>query len=319
MSESQSGARRPEQIHIIVMGSKRKKYPIDPMLHIGAISGTGLDSIARTWIQRLVTCDASRTLSAQELYTGERWAVVRRLPETSPSGEPIRIWVCSAGYGFIPADAPLCAYAATLAPGYEDTIPGDSEGSTRWWQTLSRWEGPSPGEPRSIAELVECDRSASFMLALSPPYLTACGNDIAAAVRALTDPNRLLIVSAGARRSGTLAPFLVPADARLQSLLGGTRLALNIRILAHLLSEGIHTISDARNYLAHLLANLPPVPRYERRKLSDREVVNFITEALAHSPGASASQLLSKLRKSGCSCEQHRFGDIYGSITKKMP
>ena len=60
-----------------------------------------------------------------------------------------------------------------------------------------------------------------------------------AARESIADPDRILIVSAGARPQGDLAAFMVPADARLQARFSGTRRALNARIGAHLLSAGI--------------------------------------------------------------------------------
>ena len=62
-----------------------------------------------------------------------------------------------------------------------------------------------------------------------------------------------MLISAGTRHPGDLAAIMVPADARLQSRLGGTRQALNVRIGEHLLYAGIRSRTDAANYLSGLL------------------------------------------------------------------
>ena len=126
-----------------------------------------------------------------------------------------------------------------------------------------------------------------------------------AASSLVRDPDRFVVVSAGARDPGLLAHVMVPADARLQALLGGTRQALNARIAAHLLSAGIIGRADASRHLARLLAQQPSFPRYERKKLSDAEVLALIADGLARSPGASASRLLRQFRDAGYACEQH--------------
>jgi hypothetical protein len=218
------------------------------------------------------------------------------------------LWACSAGYGLISAESPIVPYHATLTPGQPDSVPG---AGSSWWSALSEWPGPAPDLPRSICALVAADPAAVFMLVLSASYLRACKADIAAACRHISDPERLLIVSAGARPEGELAAFMVPADARLQSQLGGTRRALNARIAAHLLSAGLRRTGEAANHLAPLLSAQPPIPRYDRKKLSDREVLDFITERLTLAPATSANRLLREFRDAGLACEQHRFSRLY--------
>jgi hypothetical protein len=108
---------------------------------------------------------------------------------------------------------------------------------------------------------------------------------------------------------------MVPADARLQALLGGTRQALNVRIAAHLLSSGISGRGAAAEYLARLLAEQPPVRRYERRKLTDGEVSEMISCRLAQAPTMPASRMLREFRDAGYACEQQRFGQLHRAVT----
>ena len=134
------------------------------------------------------------------------------------------------------------------------------------------------------------DPAAVFMFVLSKSYLRACGADIAVACEYIADLDRLLIVSAGARLQGDLAAFAVPADARLQAHFGGTRRALNARIGAHLLSTGIRSKKEATRHLARLLAAQPPIPHYDRKKQSDREILDIIAGRLTQAPTTSANR-----------------------------
>ena len=42
------------------------------------------------------------------------------------TGEDIRLWACSAGYGLIPPTRDHARTHATLTPGQADSVPGDA-------------------------------------------------------------------------------------------------------------------------------------------------------------------------------------------------
>jgi hypothetical protein len=197
---------------------------------------------------------------------------------------------------------------ATLTPGQADSVPGDW---ASWWSLLSEWPGPMPERPRSIQALVAADPTATFMFVLSKNYLRACGADLAAAYERITDPDRFFIVSAGGRPDGDLTASAVPADARLQAHFGGTRRALNARIGADLLERGIRSRDEAARYMTQLLVAQSPIPRYDRKRQSDREILDAITARLAQAPTTSANRMLRELRDAGLACEQRRFGRLY--------
>jgi hypothetical protein len=296
-------------VHVIVTCTNRKTRPVPRTLCLDNLPGLGTESRVREWAARLTGINSTPLVVAQDLYAGEHWMIARDLP-TRVRRARTRLWVCSAGYGLIPAEAQIRPYAATFSGG-SDRVPGGADGARHWWRALSSWEGPAPGEPRSIRSLAAADRSASFLLALSASYLNACRDDIAAAVEEVADPDALMVVSAGARSSGGAGVAMVPADARLQRFLGGTRQALNARIAAYLLSDGISSRAEATQNMTLLLAEQAPLTRYERKKLSDREVTEMIACRLAQAPGTSASRLLREFRDAGYACEQQRFAGLY--------
>ena len=199
-------------------------------------------------------------------------------------------------------------YHATLTPGQADSVPGDP---ASWWRWLNEWPGPAPEYPRGITALIASDPAAVYMFVLSKNYLRACGDDITAGAEHVADPDRLFIVSAGARLQGDLAAFAVPADARLQAQFSGTRRALNARIGLHLLAAGIRGRSEATANLTQLLAAQPPIPRYDRKKQTDGEILDLIAQRLAQTPTTSANRLLREFRDAGLACEQHRFTRLF--------
>jgi hypothetical protein len=300
-------------LNVIVTCSNQMSRPIPTRLQFGQVTGQDAIQRAHRWIDRLARTTRIARTPAVDLYAGEHWSVARTFPAQHLPGEEIHLWACSAGYGLITADTPILPYHATLTPGQADSVPGDI---ASWWSIISDWRGPSPHHPRSISALVASNPRASFMVVISKSYLRACGPDIIFACRYLEDSDQLFIVSAGTRSQGELAEFIVPADARLQALLGGTRRALNARIGADILAHGIRSKEAAIQYLNQLLAEQPPIPRYSREKQSDHQVLDFIVRHLTDMPVMPASRLLRQFRDAGFACEQHRFNRLYNKLTE---
>jgi hypothetical protein len=311
------GDQEPPAVHVIVTCTNRKTLPVPGRLRLGSIRHRSPALRARAWIRQLAESDGAPLIAARDLYAGEHWMVARSLPDRS-GGRRVRLWTCSAGYGLIPADAHVRPYSATFSGGHADSAPGGADGSSQWWRALSEWEGPAPGQPRSLGALVETDPGAVFVLALSAPYLNACRTDIDAASQHAADPEQIMVISVGTRQPGRLGPLMVPADARLQAHLGGTRQALNARVAAYLLTSGMLNRAKATRHLAQLLAQQPPIPRYDRKKLTDREILGLIADGLARSPGASAARMLREFRDAGYACEQQRFGQLHRSLTENQ-
>lgn len=275
---------------------------------------------AATWTGRLGREGERRP--ALDMYKGEHWQVAKSLPGLAVAAGPVaqddvRLWTCSAGYGLIPAEAPVRPYAATLTPGHADSVSKSGGGvggradAAAWWRAIADWEGPAPGVPRSFAALAACDPDATFLLALSAPYLQACATDITKAAATVTDADRFLIVSAGTRATGDIGQLLLPADARLQGDLGGTRGVLNVRIAAALLEQAMLDRSSASGYLSEKLNTSPGITRYDRKPMPDSKVKHWIAAALRETPGVSASGLLRRFRDEGFACEQGRFGRLH--------
>ncbi len=298
-------------VHMIVTCSNRKTRAVPGHLRLANVPGATTAQRARNWISRLGKEERRRPVAARELYAGEHWSIARTLPDRGRAQEKVHLWACSAGYGLIPATAPIHAYAATFTTGHADSVTGDT---ARWWQALGEWSGPDPAQPRTIRALAEAEPGAVFMLMLSPPYVQACQADITAACEKVASVDQFLLISAGARRPGDLAAILVPSDARLQHCLGGTRQALNVRAGRSLLAAGIRGHADASAYLSELLEAQPPLTRYDRKKLSDEEALSLIRDGLARSPGASPSRLLREFRDEGYACEQRRFGQLHQKL-----
>jgi hypothetical protein len=142
----------------------------------------------------------------------------------------------------------------------------------------------------------------------------AIRDDLQDASLKLENRELLSILSAGTRSLNALTPNLIPCDARLQHIVRGVRLSLNIRLARMALQETRRsrpTLPVLRRKFLQLLAAAPELQKYDRRPLSDSEVTQIIKTALKVDPGICHTPLLRQLRANGNACEQSRFRSLF--------
>jgi hypothetical protein len=204
----------------------------------------------------------------------------------------------------------LKPYSATFSSREPDSIAKASGSSDRtrlreWWSELAEWPGPMPetGDPRKLADLAaESDR---LVVVLSKLYFDACEDDLADA-RGLLGPERLILITSNPRGDS----FSIRARRNLLSALGGTDVAVGVRLAQHLLDELGQdiTTSTAQRVAQSLEERHQPVQRPVRRPADDEEVLAFIRHRLAADQNSSPTQLLRHFRTvEGRACEQKRF------------
>ncbi len=303
---------RRRRLHIVVTCANRKRHPVHSSMHLRRTPGKQPRPRVTRWVHRL-TSSRMDSIPARDLYAGEHWDIARSLPDMATGFARPALWIASAGWGLIPSDAPIQPYSATFTTRHPDSVADDAAGRQQWWDALAAWDGPTPGAPRSLTELVTDHPRDRVLVVLSEPYFTACSGDLADALNAAHE-SMISVIAAGVAAEQGWADWQLPADARLQHHLGGSRGSLNVRIAADLLGSGVQDHEGMRRRLQRKLAGAPQLPIYERRRLSDREVLAFIRNRRAHSPGATHSALLRQLRDAGMACEQSRFADLFSSV-----
>lgn len=311
-----------QPINLIASCTDRKKATAPQELQARTLTERSASSRLIQWAQRL-TASSEPSRPATDLYAGDHWHVTLSISQMAyASGRRVKLYACSAGYGLLDATAEIKPYSATFATAQPDSVvPQDTEVTTdgfatQWWSGLCHYDLPSVG-PLSIRELAAERPSVPVIVIASPPYLSAMERDLKAAAQALNSPALLSIMSVGAntRRWPTLGPHLLPADARLEAVVGGTRAALNARAMRRVLellpsdqSASTHTLSAVLNELAR---DLPPLLRHDRRTLTDAQVLEFIGDARRRDPSIPKTRLLRDLRASGAACEQKRFSALF--------
>lgn len=307
-----------KRVHIVASCADRKLLSVPKERRLRSHHARGSVSRFDSFLSALRNA-SGETRSARELYAGPYWAVVRQLPDVAgDAGLDARLWVASAGYGLVPADALLHGYSATFRSGERDSVAsGDDEAPfadqlTAWWAALSDWEGPSRGAPRSVHELARKHSDTVVVLA-SPRYFQAMSEDLRAAAELLGD-NLLVVTSYQPQASDPLASNVIPSQERLIGHVKGARPALHARVARHILEHAPTHPLSARA-LRTRYEGLARSSNYERvldrTPVTDEDVRRFIRRKLVSAPESSHTGLLRALRDAGKACEQKRFRNLF--------
>ena len=235
---------------------------------------------------------------------------------------PADLSIVSAGYGLITLDTEVKPYSATFSAG-PDSVASEgidaASAGREWWRLLT--QAPAvDGSPRSLDDLAAVEPDAVMVVALSAPYVLALRDDLMAAVARKRHQGRLILVSAGTRRIDGMDDELIPASAVLQGVLGGSRNSLNVRIARYLVSMSATHGWDAgkiAKVLRRLAERSKVADSHARVRMTDADVVAFINQARHREPDVSKSRLLRRLRDSGRSCEQWRFGELFARAARQ--
>ncbi len=307
-------------IHLVVSCAKRKTQYPNPSLRLGGINRKfPIERRAIEWIGRLRKCSPGNR-PAGELYSGDHWHTVRSILDFSEKAMvPVRIWVCSAGYGLLPIETPLKPYSATFSPGDEDSVCNRSDLRTslpKWWASIATYRGVHDG-PRTIAELARKFSNDFLLVALPQSYLFAVADDLRATVKTVRIAERLAVLSVGGSVPAEVEPNFLVTGAKLQSVAGGSLGSLNARlarILITKLASKPMTLERCKRVLGELSKLAPETVPLARLKMTDDEVVDAIRHYLKANPMSSATGLLRRFRESGRACKHSRFVSLYRQI-----
>lgn len=307
-------------LNLVVTCTERKKSVPPAALQVRNL---GSRSRLATWISRLEN-EQVAPVRAFDLYAGDHWSVVRGLPKVACSRSiRINIWVCSAGYGLVPATARIKPYSATFSAHKADSVISTGHYTDQaWWEGLASWRGPDRTAPRSLLELAKRFPKVPLMIAASERYLNAVDEDLRLACDALRTQELLVIFSAGAGNLRALNQNLVPAGAPLkQDVGGGSMHSLNVRLVRHAIETLSYRDLRASSLIDHfstLLERAPEMPKHDRQPMDDNQVRAFIRSELQRNPKARHSPLLRQLRDSGRACEQKRFAELFQRVKAEV-
>jgi hypothetical protein len=304
-------------LHVVVSCKSRKTVDVPTRLRMSDVRPTEVQDRVREWTGRLETYPANR-LPASELYAGDHWKIVLRIPQAATEQLAVKLWVVSAGYGLVAFDTPLKPYSATFIRAHTEAVApaGSTHSSRDWWREISAWTPEGYRQPRTLGELAAhfTSRNDALLLALSEPYAQALREDIA--VSEQHAPGRVALVSVGLASAGEHGSpaSLLPVEARLKQIVGGAMQGVNARIAERIVREHASWFPQADRLSALVrewVEVAPELPKYDRAQQSDADVRQFIREKAGAGGPISKSAVLRELRNSGRACEQARFGRLF--------
>lgn len=315
-------------INAIVSCTQKKRYPPAPKLQMRRIRAESIDSRFEQW-RVAVKRPGAMPVQVAELYASDHWFVARELGAIARETEAeLQLHVCSAGFGLIGLESFVPPYDCTFAVGGEDAIStqqtseGRSDDHQRWWALQGEWRPNDTIAARSATQLAKHTPESPLVVAGSFAYIDAMAIDLRNARHELADPELLCIVTTpSASGMGDLDSNTIACSAKLQSVVGGARQSLHIRVARKMLAERkrwpLRASVLAKRYAA-LTQRQPDVPEYDRQKMDDEAVRGFIREQLAASPALARTPMLRRLRSAGQACEQARFARLYNEVREAM-
>ena len=309
-------------VNVVVTCTKDKRCAVPTDCQLRNVPGRSLPVRMKEWQSRLNRYWRERVM-VKDLYAGDHWANVRSFES---SYFDIDIWVCSAGFGLVRFDDAITPYAATFSGNHPDSVSSNldddlrPDASRQWWESTSRWKAHFKDRPRSLTALMSTYPKRSILVVASDTYLRAIADDLREGLPNLAEPDQLSIICAGVKSLNGLESNLVPCDARMQAATGGARRSLNTRLANKILRESRvppRSTSLAKRY-RKLLAQQPPIEKYDRRPMTDDQVKRFIRQQLRIDNSLRHTPLLRMLRESDKACEQKRFSSLYKQVRDEL-
>jgi hypothetical protein len=311
-----------DTIHVVLSCTNRKRETAPDFPLLRDVPGD-VEDRALAWTTAID--GATPRVRAEDLYVGEYWRAGQDFVDTARDRFGIDVWVMSAGLGLVRSSALVCAYSATLTRGHPDSVvqPGAVGTPTsirrRWWSALATWPGPSgAGQPRSLADVAAGDPAATIAVVAGPDYIDAATDDLVRTREALAQPDQLVIFSS--RRSPSdIAESTVTVPGRLRTVLGGSMASTGpraARAVIEALPRGEPLrLERARSVITTLDRSASPLPKFDRKRMEDDEISEWIGELIANEPSTTKSVALRTFRGGGMACEQDRFGRLFEDVT----
>ena len=288
------------QLTLVVTCTDRKVVAPSAVLRARSLPQGTVRKRVTAWRERVDSAPRTHTLA--DLYRGDHWTQSRRLCDAAAKAgfATADLWVASAGLGLQPVSAWAPAYAATYSLRQADAVTTSTEDCAQWWELLQQSAGR--------ATLPELGKGSPVLVVLSEPYARA----MAAELRELATAGSDALVVGGVEEVPGL--HRVPADAGLRRALGGTLTSLNVRMAASWLEhcqDGQLTSPATRDSWRLWAARESKPERYDRKPMTDDQIMTFVRARLAAQPRLSRTRLLRELRDGGQACEQGRFAELY--------
>lgn len=284
--------------------SKRKRAPLDPQLHAGALATGSAASVAIAWGKRLRV--AHPTTLAKDLYAGRAFHEAAFTANTLGA----RLAIVSAGLGLVDGAVSVPCYSLTTARRDQDDILAKTGSSaSEWWASL---QVQSPFHTASVDE-----EEGLILAALSSSYIAMVADEWAQWPAERKARLRLFTKEEPQGVADDLRKAWMPYDDRLDAIgngHAGTQSDFAQRALRHFATTIFDNgaLEQDRAAVQLSLQGLKAREVPTRTRSTDDEIQALINAEWDAVDGRSGA-MLRRLRDTlGVACEQRRFKRLFG-------
>jgi hypothetical protein len=264
-----------------------------------------MDDRLGVWMERLTVREQGTPFELASLYRGDNWLQTQRLLMMANERVSSDAMVASAGLGLRELSEIHAPYAATFSQSHPDTVAPTGK-TLHWWDGLTALTGGG----------LERIESPQIVLVLSEPYARA----LDAQIEILAGTGQEVAIFGGWRDMPGIER--IKADRQLRAELGGSVGSLLPRMTRKWLDPwdgGRLTSGQHVSIWEAWSRESRHRESYDRKRLSDQEVYEWISDVLSKDPSLAATTSLRRLRDSGYACEQQRFGAIFKKLKGAQP
>jgi hypothetical protein len=319
-------------INIISTCTSTKRHESSPETSMQKWHNVNWENALEEWLEALQKESNSR-YKVTDLYQGGHWTETKACIEQAKIvGFNPKLWILSAGWGFISGDQMVAPYASTFSSVGDDSIHrlswpseyGIKEKSRAWWDSLNRGlTGKNIKERLTEYQKEIADDSSSLNLfILSREYYNAIEHEILELIGA---GHQVLVISSSlynkinvthpAVRSAIL-PF---SDKFKQAdeYLNKNNISLNARLGTWIFKDYSQELrkgaSDVYQAMIDVEISLPEMVRKPPNPISEEEALEFISRTYDSRDGSAAQSLRVLRDVEKKSYEQKRFGNLFGT------
>lgn len=252
--------------------------------------------------------NSSNKIKAKDLYKGVTWKAILDCEKEFNIKFPTKLLIASAGYGLIDSEKMISSYGITFSRNQLDSVNKYCLNKI-WWNNINEF---SVNEFKNVSAIFIC---------LSKEYLDATNNYIEKLIEIYSD--KVFIINVAKKCDLKFRKNSLNFDSRFNLYEPGTLINLSQRVLRWLSKEIIkndlkldHNI--LQEYINNFLNKFENVYIIKGKKLEDTDLKIMLNNFMLKENILSASKGLTLLRKSGFSCEQKRFHNLFNNLKKEI-